>query len=695
MRKTQSLKIKQMLVIALTVLVTSSFISIVGRMQAGGKIEEGTRETLTAYADQLAHSYSSWVDKELSLLASIAEYLTIEFEGSGYYELLEREAKRSGFNSISPVDRQGILHLAGGRTADLSERDYLKELFRTEKPVISDPVFSNVEGEENLFTILVAVPVFQDGRLVGALVGQKNAGFLGETLDTLSYDKVEAKYVLNREGTVIAHTTYQNVVDKLNVIDLGKESPEMAALGEIGARMIRGEKGTGDYMYNNIFKIVAFAPIRGTTWSAAITADREDVFASVNELGASFTFITVIVEIFGLLLAFILGNALTKPIIQLNSAMEDIAQGEADLTKRLELNRKDEMEQLAQAFNQFLIKLASIITALRGSQTSLEDMGNELSATAQETASAVNQIMSNIEGVKHQAENLAKSTGEAASSTLTVTGEINGLSRLIDEQVDSSSEASSVIEEMIANIQEVGHSVSRMAASSRELSGSMVESREKQAVMDHRIQEIASQSELLLEANEVISGIASQTNLLAMNAAIEAAHAGEAGRGFSVVADEIRKLAENASEQSHKIGSELARIKETIQEVVDVSRTSQAAFVQVSTGIEEMEGIVRQVDQAMQEQSEGSRQVLSALERMNSIGHQVNDKASGMRSVTEKAAQAMDNLTESSLVIQGSMDEMAAGAEQINQAAASVSSLAGSTNDNIKAMDDQIGKFIV
>ena len=695
MRKLQSLKFKQILIISLTVLITGSVISIFGRIEAGERIEEGTEDTLTAYAEQLAHSYGFWIDKELSQLALFAEYLTVDYDDPEFYALLASEAERSGFNSMSPVDLNGILHLSGGRTADLSGRDYLQELFRTKQPVISDPVFSVVEGEKDLFTILVAVPIFRDGQLAGALIGQKNADFLGQVLDTISYDKIESMYVLNSEGTTIAHTDYQNVVDKFNVLTLEEKDPSLYKLTEIVKRMVKGEQGTDEYTYKNVTKIVAFAPIEGTSWSAAIASDRKVVLSSVNEMGNAFTLITLIVGGFGILLAFILGKTLTKPIIQLNDAMDEIARGEADLTRRLELNRKDEMEQLAQAFNKFLIKLASIITALRGSQASLEDMGNELSSTAQETASAINQIMANIEGVKAQAENLARNTGAAASSTLTVTGEINGLGNLIDEQVDSSSEASSVIEEMIANIREVGNSVARMAESSRELTGSMEESREKQSAMDKRIQEIASQSELLMEANDVISGIASQTNLLAMNAAIEAAHAGEAGRGFSVVADEIRKLAENSSEQSHKIGSELARIKETIQEVVGVSKTSQAAFALVSSGIEEMEGIVKQVDQAMQEQGEGSRQVLGALEKMNSIGSQVKEKAVGMKKVTEEAARAMDNLTESSLVIQGSMDEMAAGAEQINKAAGSVSSLAESTNGNIKAMDEQIGKFIV
>ncbi|MFH2115220.1 MAG: methyl-accepting chemotaxis protein, partial [Spirochaetota bacterium] len=189
--------------------------------------------------------------------------------------------------------------------------------------------------------------------------------------------------------------------------------------------------------------------------------------------------------------------------------------------------------------------------------------------------------------------------------------------------------------------------------------------------------------------------IASQTNLLAMNAAIEAAHAGEAGKGFSVVADEIRRLSETSAEQSRTIGAELAHIRAGIDEVVAASRDSETTFTELTTGIEETDGLVKQIEHAMSEQETGSRQILEALHDMNQVTEEVRAKASEMNSAASKAMAAMEDLSQISGTILGSMDEMGAGAEQINKAAQSVSNLAESTNINIRSMEEEIGRFKV
>ena len=174
----------------------------------------------------------------------------------------------------------------------------------------------------------------------------------------------------------------------------------------------------------------------------------------------------------------------------------------------------------------------------------------------------------------------------------------------------------------------------------------------------------------------MIAGIASQTNLLAMNAAIEAAHAGDAGKGFSVVADEIRRLSETSSEQSKSIGAELSSIQATIAEVVTASVESEESFNLVSSSIEATDELVRQVDHAMAEQREGSKQILEALRDMNTAAESVREKAKAMTLDAGQARDGMELLLDTTVTIRGSMDEMGAGAEQINKAAQSVSHLA-------------------
>ncbi len=700
MRKFQSLKFKQIMNIVVIVFVTSAVISIVGRLWAGVQLKKAVMQGLITKSEQLAIKYNFWLDKQLSQLTTFSEYIEIDYNNPAFYELLDKESKRTNLRSLRMIDSKGIAYGGVGLTLDVSQRDYFKQVFNTKEPMVSDPIRSKEEGNQKDLIVVLAVPVMRNNQFVGVLIGEQSASFLGKQLDTFSGSTDDAKsdvveFVLNKSGDTIASTDYQKVINAENSLKIAENDPKLTAFADIIHKMLAGQSGTGQYTYNKTTKIVAYSSIKDTPWSVAIAANSKTVFASMTKMTYSFVYITLIMTFIGIVFAFFIGKALTQPIVYLENAMIEISQGEADLTKRLNMKNKDELGNLARAFNDFLGKLATIVSTLRASQGALETMGTELSSTSQETASAINQILANIGGVKKQSENLTTNTEGASQLSLSVKENINNLDNLIAEQLDGSTEASSVIEEMIASIVEVGNSVTQMAANSQDLYASIENSREKQDLMSQKISAISSQSELLLEANNVISGISAQTNLLAMNAAIEAAHAGEYGKGFAVVADEIRKLAENSAGQSASIGNELAKIKDTIQEVVDVSEESQLSFIHVSDGFEKLKNLVRQIDAAMQEQNVGSQQILKSVESLNEINTHVKEKASAIRNMTEQSESAMKAVRESSAIIEGSMDEMAAGAEQINQGASNVSNLAGSTNNHIKEMENQIGKFIV
>jgi len=380
-----------------------------------------------------------------------------------------------------------------------------------------------------------------------------------------------------------------------------------------------------------------------------------------------------------LLISLISKFIVIKPIVGVVNTLKDISEGEGDLTRIIKVNSNDEVGDLAQYFNKTLEKIKNLVLLIKKQASLLSDIGNDLASNMVETAAAINEITANIQSVKGRVINQSASVTETNVTMEQVIANINKLNGHVEKMAANVSSVTSTLINNAANVKTL------QEASETGKTGL------QEVVVD--IQEIARESEGLLEINSVMENIASQTNLLSMNAAIEAAHAGEAGKGFAVVADEIRKLAESSSEQSKTIGNVLKKIKESIDKITKSTETVSTRFESIDSGVKTVADQEGNILNAMEEQGEGSKQ--SGSVSLTVITEQVKTGSEEMLKGSQEVLKESRNLEKVTHEITGGMNEMATGAEQVNIAVHNVNDMAAKNRESIDSLLKEVLRFKV
>jgi len=272
---------------------------------------------------------------------------------------------------------------------------------------------------------------------------------------------------------------------------------------------------------------------------------------------------------------------------------------------------------------------------------------------------------------------------------------INKLGVLVQEQTKNVAQASSAIEEMVANTNSVTNTVISNANNVKILKEASEIGRNGLHEVSADIQEILKDSEGLLEINSVMQNIAGQTNLLSMNAAIEAAHAGEAGKGFAVVADEIRKLAEDSSVQSKTISELLRKITGSIEKITHSTENVLKKFAAIDDSVKTVAEQEENILHAMEEQGIGSKQILEGVEKVNDITRQVSSRSEEMLQNSNEVIRESQNLERATQEIESGMNEMATGASQINIAVNHVNEISGKNRRGIDNLIGEVSRFKV
>lgn len=542
----------------------------------------------------------------------------------------------------------------------------------------------------------IASPVIEDGKSVGVVGIEVESVTITRLINAMSMQTGSAYSLLDNDYVFIEADNPEHVGRSVISIDStrGDEAKAVRA-GEQHVSHFRAGPGAGAEF------IRIYTPIRVSDTNAPWSLLVETPMSTIRAASGSGTLMVMLLGTFAAVLlaqfgvTMLVASKVARPALQAGAMLKGIAEGDGDLTQRLGIGSKDEIGALARSFDKFTEKLAVIIGDTKRAVGELKSGFQELDQGMLAARDAARRIDQSIDGVIQRALNQAASVEEVSSSVEQIARNIESLDTMIERQKAGVAESSASIEELVGAIGSIGKNVASFGDYMNLLVEASDAGRGKLSGVSQMVNEISERSQGLIDANKVIQAIAAQTNLLAMNAAIEAAHAGEAGAGFAVVADEIRNLAELSQARSKEIAASIGGIRGGINQVVVSTADAEHAFGNIVDQVRRVGELESEIKAAMAEQSAGSRHVLEALAAIRDITDEVRGASAEMTQGASVAGDEMHALLQVTEELKRSMDEIGRDSDDIKAVTEKVNELGARNAGLLARVETGIQRFKV
>jgi len=615
---------KILLAASLVVIATFALFTLYNDYLQRNAIRDNLQGYLSEMGDSTAHNIQSWLAGRLVLLESVAQTITHDSSGGAVNSLVAQPALSSTFAFTylgRADDGEFIVYPRLELPADFDprERPWYKDAISAASTTLTEPYLDTATNE---LVISAATPAKRGGQNLGVVGGDLSLRMLVDTINALDFDGMGYAFLVSGDGKILVHPDKTKVMKTLAEL-YPQNTPALTSNYSEGE--LDGET-----------RIVSFSPVPGlpsVTWYVGISVDKDKAYAALSSFRTTAVLATVIAVAFIMLLLGMLIRVLMRPLTEMGRAMENIAAGEGDLTRRLKVESNDEFGTLALAFNRF-------VERIHGSIRDVASATEQVNEVAQRVLTASNSSMVNSD--------------EQASRTNSVAAAINQLGAAAQEIARNAADASQQASGASHQAEDGRKVVERNIEAMKQLSSNISASCEQ-------IEALNSQTVGIGQILDVIKGISEQTNLLALNAAIEAARAGEAGRGFAVVADEVRSLAHRTQTSAQEIHGMIEKLqvgaRDSVSTMTESQRQSEASVDIANQAGERLGSVTRSIGEidAM------NQSVATATEEQTSVIESLNMDITEINTLNQ---QGVENL-QSTLRACGDLEQQAARLKQL------------------------------